>query len=191
MPVWNRDFRMSDNPLAQRFESTVSPHLDAAYNLARWLTRDPHDADDVVQDAYLRAFRYFGGFRGGDGRAWLLTIVRNTFYTWVEQRRQQRQEVEYDEAGGGLDLMEASGDQALHGTNPEQLLLRAADQQLVEKALLRLPVEYREILVLRELEELSYKEIAEIVGVPLGTVMSRLSRARQQLRHQIEVMDES
>ncbi len=191
MPVWNRDFRMSDNPLAQRFESTVSPHLDAAYNLARWLTRDPHDADDVVQDAYLRAFRYFGGFRGGDGRAWLLTIVRNTFYTWVEQRRQQRQEVEYDEAGGGLDLMEASGDQALHGTNPEQLLLRAADQQLVEKALLRLPVEYREILVLRELEELSYKEIAEIVGVPLGTVMSRLSRARQQLRHQIEAMDES
>ncbi|MDE0854763.1 MAG: sigma-70 family RNA polymerase sigma factor [Nevskia sp.] len=99
--------------------------------------------------------------------------------------------MEYDEAGGGLDLMEASGDQALHGTNPEQLLLRAADQQLVEKALLRLPVEYREILVLRELEELSYKEIAEIVGVPLGTVMSRLSRARQQLRHQIEAMDES
>lgn len=191
MPVWNRDFRMSDNPLAQRFESTVSPHLDAAYNLARWLTRDPHDADDVVQDAYLRAFRYFGGFRGGDGRAWLLAIVRNTFYTWLEQRRQQRQEVEYDEAGGGLDLLEASGDQALHGTNPEQLLLRAADQQLVEKALLRLPVEYREILVLRELEELSYKEIAEIVGVPLGTVMSRLSRARQQLRHQIEAMDES
>ncbi len=167
----------------------VAPHLDAAYNLARWLTRNPHDADDVVQEAYLRAFRFFGSFRGGDGRAWLLAIVRNTFYTWVEQRRRHQSDVEYDEAAAGQYREEDCADQALHGTDPEQLLLRAADQQLVEAALLRLPAEFREILVLRELEELSYKEIAEIVGVPLGTVMSRLSRARGQLRQQIEAMN--
>ncbi len=168
----------------------ASPHLDAAYNLARWLTRDPHDADDVVQEAYLRAFRFFSGFSGGDGRAWLLTIVRNTFYTWAEQRGRHKSEVEYDDATIGLHTVEACGDETLHGADPEKLLLRAADQQLVESALLKLPLEYREILVLRELEELSYKEIAEVVGVPLGTVMSRLSRARLQLRHQIEAMDQ-
>jgi RNA polymerase sigma factor (sigma-70 family) len=180
---------MSDHEQARRFEAAVAPHLDAAYNLARWLARQPHDADDVVQEAYLRAFRYFGAFRGGDARAWLLAIVRNTFYTWVEQRRHRRAEVEYDEATAGIQAMESSGDEALHGTDPAKLLLRAADQQMVESALLRLPAEYREILVLRELEELSYKEIAEIVGVPMGTVMSRLSRARTQLRVQIEAME--
>jgi len=181
---------MSEHELAKRFESTVSPHLDAAYNLARWLARNPHDADDVVQEAYLRAFRFFGGFRGGDGRAWLLAIVRNTFYTWVEQRRRHKSNVEYDDASAGLRIAEASGDEALHGTDPERLLLRAADQQLVEAALLKLSAEYREILVLRELEELSYKEIAEIIEAPQGTVMSRLSRARVQLRRQIEMMDQ-
>ncbi|MDR3418440.1 MAG: sigma-70 family RNA polymerase sigma factor [Nevskia sp.] len=180
---------MSDSNSAQRFEAAVGPHLDAAYNLARWLTRTPHDADDVVQEAYLRAFRFFGGFRGGDARAWLLAIVRNTFYTWLEQHRRNGQGVEYDEATIGLHTVEA-GEEALHGTDPEKLLLRAADQGLVEAALSKLPVDYREILVLRELEELSYKEIAEIVGVPLGTVMSRLSRARAQLRVQIEAMDQ-
>ncbi len=180
---------LSELETSRRFEAMAAPHLDAAYNLARWLTRNPHDADDVVQEAYLRAFRFFGGFRGGDGRAWLLAIVRNTFYSWLEQRGRHKAEVEYDDAGAGLETVEASADQAMHAGDPETLLLRAADRQLVESALLRLAAEYREILVLRELEELSYKEIGEIVGVPLGTVMSRLSRARLQLRRQIEAMD--
>lgn len=182
------DFGVTDHELARRFEAAMSPHLDAAYNLARWLARDPHDAADVAQEAYLRAFRFFGGFRGGDGRAWLLQIVRNTFYSWLEQRKQRKSDVEYNEATIGLHTEEPSGDEVLHGADPEKLLLRAADQALVERGLLRLGPEYREILVLRELEELSYKEIAEIVGVPLGTVMSRLSRARAQLRTQIEAL---
>ena len=181
---------MTDHELARRFESMAAPHLDAAYNLARWLTRNPHDADDVVQEAYLRAFRFFGGFRGGDGRAWLLAIVRNTFYSWLEKNRHAQAEVEYNEASTGIEVMEAAaGDEALHSANPERLLLRAADQRLVEQALSSLPAEYREILVLRELEDLSYKEIADIVGLPLGTVMSRLSRARERLRKQLELMD--
>ena len=182
---------MSDVDSSRRFEAMAAPHLDAAYNLARWLTRNPDDADDVVQEAYLRALRFFGGFRGGDGRAWLLAIVRNTFYTWAEQRRSSRADLEYDDAITGAQVLEAGGDETLHGANPEQLLLSAADQRLIEAALLKLSAEYREILVLRELEELSYKEIAEIVAVPLGTVMSRLSRARLQLRHQIEAMEQS
>jgi RNA polymerase sigma factor (sigma-70 family) len=183
------DLGVTDHELARRFEAAMSPHLDAAYNLARWLAREPHDADDVVQEAYLRAFRFFESFRGGDARAWLLAIVRNTFYSWLEKNRHHDSAVEYDEANAGLDMAEAAGEQALHGTDPQRLLLRAADQKLVEQALLRLPAEYREILVLRELEELSYKEIAEIAGVPLGTVMSRLSRARERLREQLEAMD--
>ena len=172
-----------------RFRSVVLPHLAQAYALARWLTGDRADAEDVVQEACLRAFRGIGGFAGVNARAWLLTIVRNTFYTWVEQRRHHKSEVEYNDESIGLQMQEAHGDPALHGTDPEKLLLRAADQQLVENAMLKLGPEFREILVLRELEELSYKEIAEIVGVPLGTVMSRLSRARLQLRHQIEAME--
>ncbi len=176
---------MTDTELARRFAAVAGPHLDAAYNLARWLTRNPQDAEDVVQEAYLRAFRFFAGFRGGDGRAWLLAIVRNTAYTWLEKNRRQPAGVEYDEADPGLDLSEAAAEQALHGTDPERLLLRAADQQAVERALLRLPPQQREILVLRELEDLSYKEIADVIGLAPGTVMSRLSRARERLRAEL------
>jgi RNA polymerase sigma-70 factor (ECF subfamily) len=149
------------------------PHLDSAYNLARWIVRDDEDAQDVVQDAYLRAFQYAGGFRGGAARAWLLTIVRHSSYRWL--RRRANQPV-------------AAFDEEVHASvaetsNPEQLLLQAADGRLVEKVLSGLSVRFREILVLRELEDLSYKEMADVLGVPIGTVMSTLSRARDAFRH--------
>lgn len=179
---------MSDEFSARRFSAMAEPHLDAAYNLARWLTRNPHDADDVVQEAYLRAFRFFDGFRGGDGRAWLLTIVRHTCYTWLRQNRRGDTEVEYHEGDASLQGMEAD-ETPLHGADPQTLLLRAADSERVEAALRQLPAEFREVLVLRELEELSYKDIATIAAVPIGTVMSRLSRARLHLRRILETME--
>lgn len=178
---------MIDDSVAGRFAAMAAPHLDAAYNLARWLTRDPHDADDVVQEAYLRAFRFFGSFRGGDGRAWLLTIVRNTCYSWLEQNRPSSTHVEYDDQLGSLD--DDDEGKPMHRLDPEQLLLKAGQHQLIETALQQLPIEHREILVLRELEELSYRQISEIAGIPMGTVMSRLSRARLQLRRSIEAME--
>ena len=149
-------------------------HLDAAYNLARWLVRNVEDAEDVVQEAYLRALQYSDGFRGGDARAWLLTIVRNTSYGWLRKTRAYEPAVQFDEE------IHSSGAET---ATPEQLLLQNADRRLVEKALSQLPIRFREILVLRELEGLSYKEIAEVMGVPIGTVMSTLSRARDRFRH--------
>jgi len=146
-------------------------HLDAAYNLARWLVRNGEDAEDVVQEAYLRAFQYSGGFRGGDARAWLLTIVRNTSYRWVRKTRAYEPVTQFDENRHTSDS---------ETSNPEVLLLQKADKQLLEKALNELPVRFREILVLRELEGLAYKEIAEIMGMPMGSVMSTLSRARHR-----------
>jgi RNA polymerase sigma-70 factor (ECF subfamily) len=161
---------------AERFAEEILPHLDAAYNLARWLVRNGDDADDIVQEAYLRAFRHFDGFRGGDARAWLLRIVRNTSYRWLRKNRAQEPATEFDESihSGGLET-----------TNPETLMLRNADGQLVERALTGLPVSFREMLVLRELQGLTYREIADVVGVPPGTVMSRLSRARNRFRHAV------
>jgi RNA polymerase sigma-70 factor (ECF subfamily) len=150
------------------------PHLDSAYNLARWLVRNGEDAEDVVQEAYVRAFQYSSGFRGGDARAWLLTIVRNTSYRWLRKTRANEAVDQFDEE------IHTSGTET---SNPEQLLLQNADRHLVEKALSALPVRFREILVLRELEGLSYKEIVEVMGVPIGTVMSTLSRARVRFRH--------
>jgi RNA polymerase sigma-70 factor, ECF subfamily len=149
------------------------PHLDAAYNLARWLMRNETDAEDLVQEAYLRAFSHFSGFRGGDGRAWLLTIVRNCCYDHLKQNGASGQNTDFDEA------VHSAGQQT---PSPETALLLAERTEVVTKSLAELPAEYREVLVLRELEQMSYREIANIAGIPLGTVMSRLNRARQQLR---------
>jgi RNA polymerase sigma factor (sigma-70 family) len=163
---------LSPHEKLQQFETTVLPHLDAAYNLARWLTRNDHDADDIVQEAYLRAFKFFGGFYGIDARAWLLAVVRNTCYTWLKQRNRRETGASFDE-----ELHSGAGD----AYNPEKLALQHADRQLLRDALEDLPVEYREVIVLRELEGFSYKDIAVIADIPLGTVMSRLTRARKRL----------
>jgi len=149
------------------------PHLGAAYNLARWLTRNDHDAEDIVQESYLRAYRFFSGFRGVDGRAWLLTIVRNTCYTWFQQNRPHELTASLD---NGVNNIESDA------PSPEAELILSADRTLVTKALEELPIEFREALVLREMEGMSYKEIADIIDIPVGTVMSRLARARKRLQ---------
>jgi RNA polymerase sigma factor (sigma-70 family) len=160
---------------AGRFEALLQPHLAAGYNLARWLTRNPHDAEDLVQEAYLRAFRSFDGYRGGDARAWFLRIVRNTCYTWLQRDGGPRAAESMD--GGAAERIEDDP-----AAGPEAQAIRRADGELLRFALGELPLEFREAVVLRELEGLSYKEIADVAGVPLGTVMSRLSRGRLQLR---------
>jgi RNA polymerase sigma-70 factor (ECF subfamily) len=159
-----------------RFEQVVLPHLDAAYNLARWLTRNDHDAEDVVQEAYLRAFKFFGGYHGGDSRAWLLAIVRNTCYTWLQQNRRREVTEELDEETHEVESQEP---------NPEVALLQNLDLQMLKRSLEALPIEFREVVILRELEGLSYKEIADLAEVPIGTVMSRLARARKRLQQEI------
>ncbi|MBV9126837.1 MAG: sigma-70 family RNA polymerase sigma factor [Verrucomicrobia bacterium] len=146
--------------------------MDAAYNLARWLTHNDHDARDAVQDAYLRAWKFFQSFRGGDSRVWLLAIVRNTCFSWLKKQRAHEPATPFDEEIH-------SGETA--APSPAELLARGADGELLRAALAELPAEFREALVLRELEELSYKEIADVAGIPLGTVMSRLARGRQLL----------
>ncbi len=156
-----------------RFERGILPHMDAAYNLARWLTGSDPEAQDVVQEAYLRAFKFFGGFRGDNSRSWLLRIVRNTFYDWLKRKRRDEPAIPFDE-----ELHEIAAET---GT-PDALLLEKADHEVLHRAIAELPVEFREVLVLRELEGLSYKQIAELAEVPLGTVMSRLARAREHLR---------
>lgn len=157
---------------AERFERMILPHLDAAYNLARWLTRNNHDAEDVVQEACMRAQKFFGGFHGDDGRAWLIKIVRNTCYTWLERNRPRTAEIDFDED---------KHSEANPGAGPLSEAQRREEQSLIHRALERLNPEYREAIVLRDLDGFSYKEIADIAGVPLGTVMSRIARAREQL----------
>ena len=168
-----------------RFEKAVLPHLDAAYNLARWLTRNDHDAQDVVQEAYLRAFRFFDGLRGDDARAWLLAIVRNAGYRWLEKNR-PAEVVSLEDAGTVSADEESVGHVEPADSNPEVILLRGVNRKLVNQALEELPVGYREVIVMREIEDLSYKEIATIAGIPLGTVMSRLARGRELLRRAID-----
>jgi RNA polymerase sigma-70 factor (ECF subfamily) len=158
------------------FEQTVLPHLDAAYNLARWLAGNEHDAQDVAQEACLRAFRFFGNFRGDNARAWFLVIVRNTFHTWLRKNRPPQVMLELaDEA---LALEDVS-------VNAEILNARLGDAEAVRRAVADLPVEFREIIILREMEGFSYQEIAEAADIPIGTVMSRLARARKQLQKQL------
>ena len=156
----------------QRFERVVLPHLDDAYTLARYLLRDEHDAQDVVQEASLRALRYFDGYSGGDARAWLLAIVRNCSLTWRRQRRVDDRTVPFEDAA-----VLATDD----ADAPDAAAVQASEQARVQQAIAALPDEFREVIVLREFEELSYKEIAEVVQIPCGTVMSRLARARTRL----------
>jgi RNA polymerase sigma factor (sigma-70 family) len=160
-----------DERLAQ-FQRAILPHLDAAYNLARWLTHNDHDAEDVVQEASLRAFQFFDGFHGTDGRPWLLRIIRNTCYTWLERNRT---------------VKPATLDEEIHPVvspdpGPVSRLIESEDRQLLSDALEELPAEYREVIVLRDLEGLSYKEVASVVNIPIGTVMSRLARGRERLQ---------
>jgi RNA polymerase sigma factor (sigma-70 family) len=170
----------------RKFEAATLPHLNAAYNLARWLLRDDHGAQDVVQEAYLRAFRYFDSFRGGDAKPWLLGIVRNTSLSVLRGNRHAHEHVEFDEQHTGA---QADSQYDPNANNPEVLLLRKLDRAAMHQAIDSLPVLFREVLILRELEELSYDEIAQVVEIPLGTVMSRLSRARALLRMRLQSGD--
>src|SRR5882762_1413018 len=155
------------------FEAAMLPHLDAAHNLARWLLRNEQDAQDVVQEAYLRAFKSFGGFHGSNGKAWLLTIVRNTSYTLLKKNRAVDLTTPFDEE------IHTAGYESV---SPATILEHSEDAELIREAMEELPAEFREILMLRHLEGLSYKEIADIAKIPPGTVMSRLARARSKLR---------
>ena len=169
---WKREASERDESRLASFERLLLPHLDAAYNLARWITGHDQDAEDLVQEACLRALKSFDGFRGGDGRSWLMTIVRNTCNTWLQQNRSHELTTAFDEQ--------------IHNPqhevpSPEALLLQRADSELVKNGLQELALDFREVLILRELEGLSYKEIATVAGIPIGTVMSRLARGRAQL----------
>jgi len=167
---------MSDDENRRRFEALALPHLDAAYNLARWLTHNDHDAQDVVQEALVRAMRYIASFRGDGARAWMLQIVRHTCYSWLKENRPALRVV-FDHADDPWqDIAAPSADE------PLALAMRSADRQRINEAIAGLPVPYREVLVLRELEDLSYSDIARIADIPVGTVMSRLARARGLMR---------
>jgi len=167
---------MTEEDDRRRFETLAMPHLDAAYNLARWLTRDAHDAEDVVQEALLRALRYIGGLRGEGARPWLLQIVRHTCWSWLRQNR-PAESVQLDDPDEAWRELPAPA-----ADEPSAIAMRKADRQQINDAIAALPIPYREVLVLRELEELSYGEIARIAEIPIGTVMSRLARARGLMR---------
>lgn len=157
------------------------PHLDAAYNLARWLLRNDRDAEDVAQEACLRAFKFFEGFRGDDTKAkiWLLTIVRNACYRWLQNRRVEAGHTSFDDELHSAEQNECSASAPL---DPEAALLLAAERERVQECLLELPLDYRAVVILREMEDLSYREIATVMELPIGTVMSRLARGRALLQ---------
>lgn len=163
---------MTDVDKEMRFRTLVMPHMNAAFNLARWLTRSDLDAEDIVQEACLRAYKFFGSFQGDDGKAWLLTIVRNTFYSDGKHRQMQAQSVPFDDE---------LHDGAAPDNPPEVAWMQRVTLRQVWQAIEALPLEFREVVVMRELEELSYKQIAAVAGLPIGTVMSRLARGRRQL----------
>jgi RNA polymerase sigma-70 factor (ECF subfamily) len=167
---------LNDDENRRRFERLALPHLGAAYNLARWLTHNDQDAQDVVQEAYVRALRYIGSLRGDDGRAWLLQVVRNTCISWLEKNRPVELVAIDDDHEGVHDIAAPATDE------PHAVALRNADRVQINLAIAALPIAYREVLVLRELEDLSYSDIARIAEIPIGTVMSRLARARGLLR---------
>jgi RNA polymerase sigma-70 factor (ECF subfamily) len=174
---------LDEHSRARRFEQLFVAHLDAAYDFARWLARDERNAEDVVQEACLRAFKSLDSFHGDNGRAWLLAIVRNTYYTWFRKNKAHAANVPFDDDGtvaGGHEIADLDG----AAGSLDQLLEQQDARRQVNAALDRLPEEFREVIVLRELEDLSYKEIAAIARIPLGTVMSRLARARKlMLQH--------
>ena len=165
-----------DPELVKRFQKQALSHMDEAYNLARWLTRDRHDAEDIVQEACLRALRGFANFRGEDGRAWLLTIVRNTCYTFLKRRRSQYVAMDAD---ADIESVESEH------IDPQSVMTRTIDTEQLRAAIEELPLEFREVIVLKDLQGHSYREIAEIVSIPIGTVMSRLSRGRRRLSERL------
>jgi RNA polymerase sigma-70 factor (ECF subfamily) len=169
----------ADTLARERFERLTLPHLDAAYNLARWLTRNDHDAQDVVQEACLRALRYFGTFRGEQARPWLLQIVRHSCWSWLQQNRPGEVQTTGDDTVAHEAVAPASDE-------PLAIALRRADRAQINRAIAALPIPLREVLVLRELEDLSYKDIARIADIPIGTVMSRLSRARALMQQALQ-----
>ena len=161
----------------RRFEAQALPHLDAAYNLARWLSRSSVDAEDIVQDAMLRAYRAFDGFRGGDAKPWLLAIVRNCCRNAAAETRRHAHAVLPDNDWDGIPSNDA---------DPEAHAAQASDKRKIDEAIARLPGDFREVLILREMEEMSYRDIAQATDTPIGTVMSRLSRARAILKDKLE-----
>ena len=173
------DARLPAADAARRFHETIVPFLDASYNFARFLSRDADAAEDIVQEAFLRAYRHFDGYRGGDPRAWLFSIVRNCYRAWLQDRRRKaRFEQAMPDDLPGAD--EPAHEFAADGDTPEMAMIHASDAERVRAVIAGLPEAMREILVLRELEDLSYRQIAEIIGAPIGTVMSRLARSREE-----------
>ena len=181
---------MNQDDKGRQFQQTFLPHLSAAHNLARWLVQNDHDADDIVQDSYLRALRFFEGFRGGDSRAWLLTIVRNRCYTWLRNKTLADNVDAFDEQQHSPSVNEATDAAGTKSRDPAVLLAQLDDTAQLNTAIASLPEDFREAIVLRELEELSYKQIATITGVPMGTVMSRIARGRKMLLQRLQCLEQ-